>query len=335
MGIAFINYKKLLCIVGPTATGKTDVALEIAKKFNGQLVACDSRQVYQGLDLGTGKEANQNQTVSKHTGYWILDGIKVWLYDQTSFKKQYTISDYRKDAAKAVHTISAQYKLPIIVGGTGFYLDGVLKGIDTDSIPENTALREILEALSLEEVQDRLKKRSPELFEELNNSEKHNQRRLTRKIEVLEYLGSRDQAKKPSKGLTDEYDILKIGLTAGKNILDKRIEGRVIKRVEQGMIEETEELIKKGLTFDRMRQLGLEYGVIADFLEGVIGSKVEFIYILQQKIKQFAKRQLTWFKRDKEIVWIDITDKNYLQKVEKLVEDWYNTSESGVTSQAS
>jgi tRNA dimethylallyltransferase len=325
MGIEYTNYKKLLCIVGPTATGKTDLALHLAKLYKGELVACDSRQVYCDLDLGTGKEAGENQPFSKHSGYWILDGIKVWLYDLVPFTKQYTISDYIKDGTKAVNSIAGGYKLPIIVGGTGFYLKGLLNGIDTDKVPEDSELRQELEQLSLEEIQTRLKSLAPDFFNELNNSEKHNQRRLIRRIEVLKYLQSVDVSKEKPQGISQKYDVLKIGLTVDKKELDKRIEQRVVKRVEQGMIGESESLIKKGLTFERMRQLGLEYGVIADFLEGVIRTKDEFIFILQTKIKQFAKRQLTWFKNDSDIVWFDISDKNYISKVEKKVQAWYNT----------
>ncbi len=325
MGIEYTNYKKLLCLVGPTATGKTDLALHFAKLYKGELVACDSRQVYCDLDLGTGKEAGENQPFSKHSGYWILDGIKVWLYDLVPFTKQYTISDYIKDATKVVNTISGEYKLPIIVGGTGFYLKGVLNGIETDKVPEDSELRQELEQLSLEEIQTRLKSLAPDFFNELNNSEKHNQRRLIRRIEILNYLQSEDVSKEKPQGLSQKYDVLKIGLTADKKVLDKRIEQRVVKRVEQGMIEESEVLIKKGLTFDRMRQLGLEYGVMADLLEGVIRTKSEFVFILQTKIKQFAKRQLTWFKSDRDIVWIDISEKNFMEKVEKKVQAWYNS----------
>jgi tRNA dimethylallyltransferase len=325
MGIEYTNYKKLLCIVGPTATGKTDLALHLAKLYKGELVACDSRQVYRDLDLGTGKEAGDNQSFSKHLGYWILDGIKVWLYDQVPFTKQYTISDFIKDGTKAVNKIAGEYKLPIIVGGTGFYLKGLLNGIETDKVPEDLKLRQELETLSLEEVQTRLKTLAPDFFNELNNSEQHNKRRLIRRIEVLKYLQTIDASKEKPLGLSQKYDVLKIGLTTEKKVLDKRIEQRVIKRVDQGMIGESEDLIKKGLTFDRMRQLGLEYGVIADLLEGIIRTKDEFIFILQTKIKQFAKRQLTWFKSDPDIVWFDISDKNYISKVENIVQAWYNT----------
>jgi tRNA dimethylallyltransferase len=328
MGIEYTNFNKLLCIVGPTATGKTDVALLLAKKFQGELVACDSRQVYIGLDLGTGKDASSNQSVSKFKKYWLIDGIKVWMYDMVSFVTQYTISDYIKDATAIVNQITRNYKLPIIVGGTGFYLTGLLKGVETDTIPADKELRSELELLSIEEIQKKLIDLSPEYFDSLNNSEKNNTRRLIRKIEVLKYQMANPSQSNNISGLLKKYQVLKIGLIADKKVLDQRVETRVVKRVEQGMLEEALELHRKGLTYDRMRELGLEYGVMADYFEGVIPTKEHFITILQLKIKQYVKRQLTWFKKDQEIIWIDITQKNYLQKVEKLVQDWYNTGVS-------
>jgi tRNA dimethylallyltransferase len=161
-------------------------------------------------------------------------------------------------------------------------------------------------------------------FDQLNNSERNNSRRLIRKIEILTYLQDNPGLQKKT-GLLTKYNVLKIGLTAEKNVLNKRIEQRVKKRVEQGMLEEGIRLYQNGLSYKRMRDLGLEYGVMADFFEGVIKSEAEFIAILQQEIKQYAKRQLTWFKRDKEIVWFDITKKDFSKKVEERVSSWYNS----------
>lgn len=221
--------------------------------------------------------------------------------------------------------ITQQYKLPVIVGGTGFYLDSLLDGINSDEIPVDQILRNSLENQSIFVLQEKLKKIDEEYYYNLNNSERNNPRRLIRKIEILEYLNKHPQPKDKKEGLSKNHQILKIGLTADKKILDKRIEKRVVKRIEQGMLEETKKLITEGLTYERMRELGLEYSVMADFFEGVISTKDEFVFILQQKIKQYAKRQMTWFKRDKQIFWIDINEKNYVAKVEKLVQDWYNT----------
>lgn len=319
--------KKLLCIIGPTATGKTDAALELAKKFNGELVACDSRQVYTGLDLGTGKEPSNQFLISKEQGYWIVDGIKVWMYDVVSPTEQYSVSQYILDATKIIEKIVDRHKLPIVVGGTGLYLDGLLNGVETSNIGPNEKLRQQLEKLSLDELQQQLAKIAPQQFGELNNSEKHNQRRLIRKIEIALKVGSEQwTVNRKKQGLGKMFEVLKIGLTAPREVLNQRITKRAWRRTENGMIDEAQFLLKNELTLDRMRQLGLEYAVLADLLEGRI-NKSEFVQVLAQKIKQFAKRQLTWFKRDKEIVWVDITEENYADKVEDLVKNWYNSPE--------
>lgn len=313
------NSKKLLCIVGTTATGKTDIALDLAALWQSELVSCDSRQVYKGLDLGTGKEPGQKQSFSKHEKYWIINGIKIWMYDVVTPKQQYSVSDYIADAKDIVTNLWSKNKLPIIVGGTGYYLQGLLEGNETAAFPSDQQLREELERMDLSLLQEKFKNLSPDIYEHLNNSEKNNGRRLIRKIEIA--LSSEGEK---VEGLKKQCQVLIIGLTAPKGVLDDRIEKRVIKRVKEGMIQEAVDLHAKGLSFDRMRQFGLEYGVMADFLEGHIKNENEFVLVLQQKIKQYAKRQMTWFKRDKEIVWFDITETDYQAKVEKLVQDWYN-----------
>jgi tRNA dimethylallyltransferase len=191
-------------------------------------------------------------------------------------------------------------------------------------VPINQDLRDKLEPKNLADLQEEMQRLDKNFFDQLNNSERNNSRRLIRKIEILTYLQDNPGLQKKT-GLLTKYNVLKIGLTAEKNVLNKRIEQRVKKRVEQGMLEEGIRLYQNGLSYKRMRDLGLEYGVMADFFEGVIKSEAEFIAILQQEIKQYAKRQLTWFKRDKEIVWFDITKKDFSKKVEERVSSWYNS----------
>ena len=146
---------KLLVILGPTATGKTDLALQLAGKFQGELVACDSRQVYKGLDIGTGKEPREKGKVVKGKGFWEIDRAKIRMYDVADPKVQYTVADYVKEAAKAVEDISSRAKLPIIVGGTGFYLKALLLGLSNLSVPVDLKLRKQLEKLSVGELQEK------------------------------------------------------------------------------------------------------------------------------------------------------------------------------------
>lgn len=313
---------KLLIILGTTSTGKTDLAIKLAKQFNGELVSCDSRQVYKGLDIGTGKFPTKILLVKKGKGFWEMGGTIVWMYDVVDQKQIYTVYEYVKNASLVIKKIIAKGRLPIIVGGTGLYLKALLEGFDNLSIPVNQALRKELERCSLEKLQRKLQSVSPDRWEKMNYSGKQNPRRLIRAIELtMMYPRKRKFISLKPK----VQNVLKIGLTAPRDILYQRIDERVISRINQGMIEEAENLHKAGLSFERMKQLGLEYGILADYLEGKIISKEDLIKIMQGKIHGFARRQLTWFKKEKEVTWFDVTDKNYIKKIDKLTSKWYDT----------
>ena len=316
--------KKLLVILGPTATGKTDLALKLTKKFNGELVSCDSRQVYKGLDIGTGKMPRRIGNLKKEEGRWIIDGIPIYGYDLISSKKQYTVADYMKDANRIIDGVVDRKKLPIVVGGTGLYLKALVYGLSNLSIPIDKKSRQKLEKLSVNQLQDYLKELSPKKWQSLNYSDKQNPRRLIRAIELIS--GKNNKVSIKNEGLVKKFNILRIGLTAIREVLYQRANERVISRIEQGMIKEAETLNKKGLSLNRMRKLGLEYGALADFLTGKIKTKEELVKILQGKIHSFIRRQITWFKKEKEINWFDITDKNYPIKVENLITKWYDGS---------
>lgn len=313
---------KLLVILGPTSTGKTDIALKLAKRFNGELVSCDSRQIYKNLDIGTGKLPRQKVTVKKGQGFWEMNGINVWMYDVVGPKKQYTVYGFVKDTNKVVESILKKGKLPIIVGGTGLYLKALVEGLSNLSIPIDQKLRKSLEKLSLEELQKKLKKISSDKWGKMNYSDRQNPRRLIRSIELVVVKPQTGRAEAKSLQFKN-VDILKIGLMAPRKVLYQRIDERVIKRINQGMVQEAEKLHKKGLSLKRMRQLGLEYGILADFLEGKIGNKEELVKTLQGKIHHFARRQETWFKKEKEVVWFDITTKDLLAQLEKKACSWY------------
>lgn len=325
---------KVLVIIGPTAMGKTDLALILAKKFNGELVSCDSRQVYTGLDIGTGKMpgidvSHQSSAIRLQKGYWEINGlpagrqgVKIWMYDVVNPKVQYNVADYVKDAQKAVEDITKRGKLPILVGGTGLYLKALLEGLPNLSIPVDEELRKELTFLTKEQLQDKLQNLDKKRWENLNQSDKQNPRRLIRAIELI--LSTKNTRLTINDQRLTNFNTLKIGLTASRERLYQRVDQSVLRRLENGMLKEAEKLNKQGLTLKRMRQLGLEYGVLADYLEGKIKDKQELIKILQGKIHGFVRRQLTWFKREKDVNWIDITIKNYLVGMERLVRKWYD-----------
>ena len=320
--------KKVLVISGPTSTGKTDLALDLAGKFNGELVSCDSRQVYKGLDIGTGKYPNEKWTIEngqlrKEKGYWEINGIKVWMYDVVKPDKQYTVADYVKEADRIIEDIIKRGKLPIVAGGTGLYLKALIDGLPNLELPVDKKLRKQLELFTKAELQEKLRNVSRERWLSLNNSDKENPRRLIRYIELALVphsqgilLSARNDERNSRK------DILKIGLTAQRQILYERSDRRVMDRIDQGMIKEAEILLKKGVSIQRMKQLGLEYGVLADYLQGII-DKQELINILKVEIHGFIKHQLTWFKKEKDVHWFDITDLSLEGNVEKLVAKWY------------
>lgn len=328
--------RKVLVILGPTATGKTDIALSLAKKYNGELVACDSRQVYKGLDIGTGKEPGKSimnyvLKVNKGKGFWEINGmskapagaVKIWMYDVAYPNIRFTVKDYVELAEKVVEDILERGKLPIIVGGTGLYLKGLLYGFPNLNIPVDESLRGELEKLSLKSLQEKLIALSPTRFQELSDSDKKNPRRLLRSIELI-LMNPYGHTTKNLQLKTKNWDVLKIGLTAPRPVLYERIDLRLISRIDEGLIEEAARLQKEGLALVRMKELGLEYGALADLLAGNI-SREEFIETLKTKIHRYAKRQATWFKKENGVNWFDITDKKWQGQVEKTVDSWYYT----------
>lgn len=324
-----MNKQKLLVILGPTATGKTDLAFYLAKKFNGELIACDSRQVYAGLDVGTGKAPNgqwaiNNEQWEKGKGYWKIGGIRVWMYDMVLLNKQYTVADYVKDANRVVNDIEKRGKLSIIVGGTGLYAKALIEGLSSLGTPINKKLRQQLNFLSLQQLQKKLQKIALEKWQSLNHSDKNNPRRLVRAIELKvsrKNLG--DKGNLGNQGLAKKFDILKIGLNASRDILYEKINKRIYEWIEKGILEEVKNLRKEGMSGKRFKELGLEYAVVMEFMEGKIDFD-EMLEKMKSKVRQYAKRQMVWFKREKNIFWFDISDKDCLNKVENFITKWYH-----------
>lgn len=304
---------RLVVITGPTATGKTDLALHLAKKFKGELISCDSRQVYKYLDIGTGKYPNSYKKVSKHQGYWTIDGIKLHLYDQVDFNEEYNVARYILDAKKVIDEIVSKDRLPIVVGGSGLYLRALINGLDQGA-PINNKLRQEWEKMTLAQLQNLLKEIDLTKFEKLNNSDRKNKRRLIRALEVSLY---KLPANYKIEGLYKDFEILKIGLTTSREIMYELADKRVERRIATGLIEEGKNLINQGMSIKRMKSLGLEYAVLAGLISNEI-KLTEFGEILKRKIRNFIKRQLTWFNKEKNIQWFDIKKDNFYKEVEKL-----------------
>lgn len=310
---------KLLVILGSTSTGKTDLGIDLAKKLNGEIISADSRQVYKHLDIGTGKLPGEFETLKKENDYWEIDGIKIWMYDVLNPDKRFNLYEYISKTTEIIQKISEKGKLPILVGGTGLYIRSLVEGVSNFGKEANTDLRNELESLEIEKLKEKL---NPDTLSKLNNSDLNNKRRLIRLIEMNQ---NPEASANPFPGLDKNYDILKIGLTSDRKIIRERIKKRVLKRIEQGMIKESKNLLDSGvLTFERMEELGLEYKYLSRYLGGEIKSLDEFAEILSTKIGQFAKRQETWFRKEKNVVWFDILEKDFTSKVEMRVLDWYN-----------
>lgn len=323
------NKSRVLVILGPTATGKTDLALNLAKKSNGEIISCDSRQVYQGLDIGTGKLPagkfriqNPEFRIRKQDRLWEMDGVKIWMYDVVSPKKQYTVFNYVNGATKIIQDVTSRGKLPIIVGGTGLYLKALLYGLPNLGIPVDQKLRNNLGKLSLFQLQNKLQSLNLQRWKKMNDSDRNNPRRLIRAIE-LSLVAPEKQPQTTTYHLSP-ITYLKIGLTAKREALYKRVDERVVNRINQGMVDEAKILHETGLTFKRMYQLGLEYQVLADYLSGKITTEKELIRIMQNKIHDFVRRQITWFKKEKNVHWFDITKKSYQRKIAKMASGWYD-----------
>ncbi|KKQ95882.1 MAG: tRNA delta(2)-isopentenylpyrophosphate transferase [Candidatus Woesebacteria bacterium GW2011_GWB1_43_14] len=300
---------KLLVICGPTATGKTKLAARLAKKLNGEIISADSRQVYQGFDIGTGKDFD------------LLKEMKFWGYDLVGSREEYSVAQYIKFARKTVENICARGKLPIIIGGTGLYIKGLIDGIETSRIKKNLNLRVTLRDKSAAELFDILESVDIAKARSLNESDKRNPRRLIRAIEISK--SNLDLRLSNTELTKTNYDLLMIGLGASKGDLNENIKERVIKRVDAGIKEEISGLLKSGVSWDDQSMSSLGYRQWKPYFEGKVGQK-EVIDNWIRAERQYAKRQMTWFKRDKRIRWFDVHENSFEKHVEDLVQKWYS-----------
>lgn len=276
-------------VLGPTASGKSALAVNLAKKHDGEIVSADSRQVYRGMNIGTGKITKKE-----------MAGVPHHLLDVASPKQKFTVTRYQKLAGKAIKDILKRGKLPIICGGTGLYIDALLYGWKLPEVKPNWKLRAELEKKSTEELFDRLRKLDPKRAAEID---KHNPRRLVRALEIVIATGQSSHSNILSNSGVSQYDALKIGIDWPDAVLKKRIEKRLLVRIKQGMVREVEKLHSRDLSWNRLDAFGLEYRWVSKYLLGEM-TKLEMIERLNTEIWRYAKRQRTWFRRDKNIKWI-------------------------------
>lgn len=310
---------KLLIICGPTATGKTKLGIEMAKKFNGEIVSADSRQVYKGMNIGTGKDIGN---LKFERGHYEIDGIKVWLLDIVEPSYKFNVADYKKCADVILEDIWKRGKLPIIVGGTGFYVKAVVDGIGTMGIEPDWGLRDELQKINISELQNQLEKLDVKRWAGMNESDRQNPRRLIRAIEVAQNVKGKMSDVKCECQMSN-VNMLYIGLMAPFSTLYQRIDQRVEERVEDGLENEIKSLLAKGYNFENS-VLGttLAYREWKEFFDNKT-PKEEIIQKWKFDEHNYARRQMTWFKKDKRINWFDIFDANIKSKVENMVKNWY------------
>ena len=276
---------KLIVVEGTTASGKSDFGVELALRYGGEIISADSRQVFRGLDLGSGKITPEE---TKGVPHHLID-----VCDPGSF---FSMADFQKLAYQAIDDVIARGKIPFLVGGTGLYVASVADGyVMSDRMPD-LAYRAELEKETTEDLYAMLKKIVPD-----TDVDPRNRNRVMR---LLEKIHDGDDVV-PSKEA--RYETLRLGVTWDRAVVRQRIDERLDRRIELGMIEEVKNLLDSGVTEEFMIKLGLEYGFITRYLRGDYSSLEEMKGLLATAIKQFAKRQMIWFRRDPSIQWLDMT----------------------------
>lgn len=282
--VAHHKKRKVIVVVGPTASGKSALAVKLARKRNGEVISADSRQVYKGLNIGTGKITKKE-----------MRGIPHHLLDVASPKKVFTAQQFMEKGRLALADIAKRGKTAVICGGTGFYIDALLGRISLPDVPPDPKLRAKLAKKSSPELFALLKKLDPRRAREID---RHNPVRLVRAIEIAHALG-----KVPARGAEHTHTKVEwIGIKPSSALLRKRIHTRLLARIKQGMVREAAQLHKGGLSWRRMEELGLEYRWLARFLQGKV-TKKEMLEHLERDIRHYAKRQMTYWRRNQGIRW--------------------------------
>ena len=305
-----MNKPKVIVICGPTASGKTALSIELAKKINGEIISSDSMQIYKDMDIGTAKPTKQEMQEVKH---YLLDFVEP---DQ-----RYSVAQFKKDAEKAIEEILAKNKVPIIVGGTGLYVDSLIYGIEYQEIELDKKYREELEEKAqkegLETLYEQAQKIDPQAMEKISANDK---KRILRILEIYHSTGkTKTQQEIESRKNEVKYDYKVFALNIEREKLYERINKRVDIMIKQGLIQEVENLCSKYTEFPTAMQ-GLGYKEVVEYLQGKI-SEQEMIEKIKMETRRYAKRQLTWFRKNKQTIWLDATKGK--ENVEIILKEYY------------
>jgi tRNA dimethylallyltransferase len=295
--------QNLVVILGTNASGKSELGIRLANQFGGEIVSADSRQIYRGLDMGSGKITPAQAGTVKHH-----------LIDVADLSDYYSLAEYQRAAYRAIDSISAAGMRPFLVGGTGLYISAIVEGYELVDVPPNDPLRAELESLPLPQLVERLETADPDAAGRIDKS---NRRRLIRALEIAAGGRARTAARQKSP----RYHCLQLGLTWPREVLEERIEKRLRDRLNNGMIEEVAGLRSRGVPDLRLEKLGLEYRYVTRLLRGELATVDDLRRELAIAIRQFAKGQLTWFKRDRRIIWLDPFG-DYFQEACDRIQEW-------------
>lgn len=287
---------KLVVIEGTNASGKSGLGVALAAHYGGEVVSADSRQVFRGLDLGSGKITPEE-----------MQGVRHHLIDVAEPNEFFSMHDFQRMAYEAVDDIRARGKTPFLVGGTGLYVASVTEGYVMSDTEPDLEYRAYLETMDTPKLYEMLRELRPEM-----EIDEKNRNRVMRQLEKIHDGDDHSAPNAP------RYDCLKLGVTWPRPVLRARIDERLDRRLEQGMIEEVQGLLDRGASVEFLKKLGLEYRFITQYLIGEIPDRNEMVELLRTAIKQFAKRQTTWFRRDKDIQWLDMAGDPFAEACEKI-----------------
>lgn len=297
---------KIISVVGPTASGKTALSIEIAKKYNGEIISADSMQIYRGMDIATAKPTKEE-----------MQGIVHHLIDNVNPEDEYSVAQYVKDARNAILDIDSRRKTPILVGGTGLYVNSLLDNVQFSESPIDEELRQKLNSLSTEELLPILYDVDSESYEKLSIEKNH--KRIVRALEIYYQTGKpKSVVDKEAKSVPSPYDAIKIGLNANdRQFLYDRINIRVDLMIDMGLLDEAKKFLSKNLSSTASKAIG--YKEFIPYFNGE-SSLEECKNLLKMETRRYAKRQITWFKRDKEIHWFSIDLMNKDELINKVFE---------------
>ena len=289
----------LIVVLGPTASGKSGLGIALARRFAGEIVSADSRQVYRKLDIGTAKVTAEEQALVPHH-----------LLNVADVEETYTVSQFQQQAIEAINAILARGHQPFLLGGSPHYIQAVVDHLSIPPVPPQPALRAQLESRPLAELLTQLEALDPQAAASIDRS---NPRRVIRALEVCLVTG---QPFSMQRRIAEPlYRSLLLGISWPRDVLYARIDARVDERMQQGMVQEVRNLLNTGVSHERLEALGLEYRYISRLLRGDFTSEAEMTQRLKYAIHDFTRRQLTWFRKDKRIVWIEGNDVESAEEV--------------------